>query len=112
MNTINRTDPKTAEDILTLFRAYVGDHGNDLETSDYLRLQADVMDKTGQKPHEGYMDEILGYLWTEAQVDAGNILPGLWPVRHPEHGPAVSEWKARNDDDVSAAMVHLTWKAA
>lgn len=95
---------------LRLCAEYVTQYGNDLDQSDYYRLQAAIWDATGAKPDEGHLDEALGFIWTETQVDAGNIFPEGWPVGHPEHGPAVSTWKARNADDIEAALAACLWR--
>lgn len=97
------------QQIRSVCAEYVEAHGNDLETPDYLRLTARVWEILGRmsQPYMGPVDEVIGYLEEEAEVDRGNRCPGGWPVSHPEYGPAISVWRDINGADIRAAMVHI-----
>lgn len=104
MTTIVRAEQPTTEKAYGLCQKYVRKHGNDTGLPAFLKLQAKLWDMTGRPPQVRALEDVIGLLYLDAEVDAGNFLPDGWKVSHPEHGPAVSAFKDGNDQQVTILL--------
>lgn len=96
--------------ILRKCRNYVIVHWNDLETSDYYRLQADLYDILDRDPNMAAVDNILHAMHSQAMVANNDDVEGVCAMGDPDRGASVSRFMDETEQHIREELGALTWK--